>query len=85
MNSFLDNLNYQIGKQENNGSLLYITFKFIRSQKFLKENSNVLMTLSSKNWDSMRELYWGKQKRETPISRSSNLPTNQIQNKKNKK
>ncbi len=70
MNSFLDNLNYQIGKQENNGSLLYATFKFIRSQKVLKNNSNVLMALSSENWELMRNLYGVIPKRKTPISRS---------------
>ena len=78
MNSFVDNLNYQIGKQENNESLLYVTFKFIRSQKVLKNNSNVLMSLSSENWDLMRRLYGVAPKRETPISRSNKKQMEEI-------
>lgn len=62
-NHFLVNLMYQIENKTNNDSHLYATFKFIRSQKFIKKRAKELLPVDKHIWDIQRELYLNKIKK----------------------
>ena len=55
-NNFLMNLMYQIENKTNyDNSHLYATFKYIRSQKFIKKRAKELLPVDKRIWELQRE------------------------------
>jgi hypothetical protein len=61
-NHFLVNLIHQIENQPNNDSNLYATFKYIRSQKFIKKRAKELLPVDKNIWDIQREFLKNRKK-----------------------